>query len=443
MPLSSETRFSDRFHPEAPRARESRSETRRDRDRILYSSCFKRLADVTQVVAANNAHVFHNRLTHSLQVAQVGRSIAERLLGDPPQRSLTRELGGLDADAVEAACLAHDLGHPPFGHTSEEELNRLAAKHGLRDGFEGNPQSFRVLNRLAFRSPDYPGLNLTRATLAGILKYPWPRAKSGQRSKKWGAYLSEAEELAWAREPLSAGDTRRTPEAEIMDWADDVTYSVHDVEDFYRAGLIPLHLLSARTDERERKKFLDDLFRRRRADPGVWQRYSRADLENAFIRRVILFDIDRPYSGDREDRSKLRRFSGRCIDDFVHAIRLRKPRGRSGSCVEIDPGREKEVAVLKELTWHYVINDPSTAAQQEGQRRVIRGLFECFREAARRGRFSVFPVFHQELLRGASPREATRVVVDLISGMTERQATAMYQRLAGASLPVGFDRILE
>jgi dGTPase len=434
---------SRRVHDGDLRKGESRSETRRDRDRIIYSSAFKRLTDVTQVVAANNAHVFHNRLTHSLQVAQVGRSIAERLLKDPAQRRIADAIGGPDPDAVDAACLAHDLGHPPFGHTAEEELNSLAKEYGLPEGFEGNAQSFRVVNRLAFRSPDYLGLNLTRATLAGILKYPWVRGRSGNRSRKWGAYQSERKYLTWARRPASPADERKTPEAEIMDWADDITYSVHDVEDFYRAGRIPLHLLSRRGEERERKKFLDDVFARRRNWPGVWRRYTRRELEQAFLNRIILFDIDRPYSGNKEDRSRLRRFAGRSIDDFVRAAELRNPRGRSGPCLEPDPGREKEVAMLKELTWHYVINDPSMASQQEGQRRVIRGLFDCFHDAALRGRLAIFPVFYQELLQNARRRDIARIVVDLIAGMTERQATAMYQRVMGA-LPVpSFDRILD
>ena len=230
----------ERYFKETPGKPETRSETRRDRDRLIYSSAFKRLADVTQVVAANNAHVFHNRLTHSLQVAQVGRSITERLLEDAKQGKIDADKGDLDPDAVEAACLAHDLGHPPFGHTAEEELKELAKQYGLEDGFEGNAQSFRVVTRLAFRSPDYRGLNLTRVSLRGVLKYPWCRQGSGYKSKKWGAYDSEEDELGWAKKPRASSDDRRAVEAEIMDWADDVTYSVHDVEDFYRAGLIPL-----------------------------------------------------------------------------------------------------------------------------------------------------------------------------------------------------------
>ena len=142
-----------------------------DRDRILYSSAFRRLAQVTQVVTAQEGHVFHNRLTHSLKVAQVARRLTESLVTQQPE--IAEKLGGIEPDVVEAAALAHDLGHPPFGHIAEEELDECAVRHDLKDGFEGNAQSFRILTKLAIHRIDYCGLNLTRATLNGVLKYPW------------------------------------------------------------------------------------------------------------------------------------------------------------------------------------------------------------------------------------------------------------------------------
>jgi dGTPase len=145
-----------------------RTRAQRDRDRLLYSSALRRLAEVTQVVSPGSGFVFHNRLTHTLQVAQVGRRLAERLTRLQPKEVAASE--GLDPDVVEAACLAHDLGHPPFGHIAEEVLNEEAK---LAGGFEGNAQSFRIVTKLAFRSQKYGGLDLSRASLAAILKYPW------------------------------------------------------------------------------------------------------------------------------------------------------------------------------------------------------------------------------------------------------------------------------
>jgi dGTPase len=182
------TARTQRLHDNTPNSSgDYRTAAQRDRDRILYSSSFRRLAEVTQVVAANSGYVFHNRLTHSLQVAQVGRRIAENLNKRQPE---TRDY--IDPDVVEAACLAHDLGHPPFGHIAEQILNQRTKKFG---GFEGNAQSFRIVTKLASRSPDYGGLDLTAATLAAILKYPWLRGRNAAKPSKWGAYSSEARDF--------------------------------------------------------------------------------------------------------------------------------------------------------------------------------------------------------------------------------------------------------
>ncbi len=218
-----------RLDRRVPEERDQRLEPQRDRDRVLYSSAFRRLAGVTQVVAADEGDFYHNRLTHTIKVAQVARRVAEHLVN-------TAHAGAfIDPDVCEAAALAHDLGHPPFGHVGEMTLDECVVGQGLADGFEGNAQSFRIVTRLALRRPDFPGLNLTRATLAAILKYPWLRQERGsdqKRHAKYGAYSTEADVLAWARELAPSGSLQRGVEAEIMDWADDVTYAVHDIEDF-------------------------------------------------------------------------------------------------------------------------------------------------------------------------------------------------------------------
>src|SRR5271170_455642 len=158
-----------RLISEKVRDGDDRTEFQRDRDSILYSSALQRLSTTTQVVSGEQGRVFHNRLTHSLQVAQVGRRLAEKLkLKQPDLATLYR----LNEDVVEAACLAHDLGHPPFGHLAETALNKLARKSRGIQGFEGNAQSFRIVTVLAFRSEKFEGLNLTRQTLRAILKYP-------------------------------------------------------------------------------------------------------------------------------------------------------------------------------------------------------------------------------------------------------------------------------
>jgi dGTPase len=203
------------------------------------------LDGVTQIVRAGEADVFHNRLTHSIKVAQVGRRLAEHCIRRQPQAT---EFHGLDNEVVEAACLAHDLGHPPFGHIGEATLDEILTcedAHGRcldPEGYEGNAQSFRIVTKLALRFPQCEGLDLTRATLCALLKYPWARDTSSEgekagKSKKWGYYKSEQADFDFCREGVELD--MRSLEAELMDWADDIAYSVHDLEDFHRCNFIP------------------------------------------------------------------------------------------------------------------------------------------------------------------------------------------------------------
>lgn len=399
-----------------------RTPAQRDKDRILYTSAFRRLAEVTQVASPTDAHVFHNRLTHSLQVGQVGRGLAQRLRGNEQECEL---VGGVDPDTVEAACFAHDLGHPPFGHTAEEALNKLVG--AAAGGFEGNAQSFRIVTKLAFKSTKKPGLDLTAATLAAVLKYPWFRAENPHKPLKWGAYASESDEFDFARGLQSPGKFNRSPEAALMDWADDVTYSVHDVEDFFRAGKIPMHLLARASENRERQRFFDDVYRRRARDKNF---PKRPILEEAFVDILgIFWRIYEPYAGTREHRSHLRYFTAQLIHRYVNGVAL-DTKKRS---VAINAQYEKEVAILKELTWTYVIEAPALALQREGQRRIIKTLFETYYEASEmESRWSIFPQYYRDQLEKSSTANARkRIVADLIAGMTESQAIEEYRQVTG------------
>jgi dGTPase len=418
--------------PKAYEEGESRTPAQRDRDRILYTSAFRRLAEVTQVASPGHSQVFHNRLTHSLQVAQVGRSIAQKL-----QAGFRKEvdaIGGIDPDVVEAACLAHDIGHPPFGHTAEKVLRTRAG----RAGFEGNAQSFRVVTKLAFKSEEYPGLDLTRATLAAILKYPWMKGQNPKYPDKWGAYQSEREDFRLARTVSPRERFKRTAEAELMNWADDVTYSVHDIEDFYRAGLIPMHLLARirldkktkrfRLEGTEVRNFFDDVFARHAGERDF---FKRDELEQAFA--GVLWpnwSIDEPYSGTKDQRSKLRYFTAQLIHRYVNCVKV----SRATKSISIDREFEKEVVALKELTWTYVIEAPALATQQEGQRTVINRLFDVYSAAARsKKKWGLFPHYYRQMLKKSRSRaDRTRLVVDLIAGMTEPQAIATYRKFTGA-----------
>jgi dGTPase len=413
----------DRFHPDSPP--DNRTDGQRDRDRILYTSSFRRLAGVTQVVSAHEGHVFHNRLTHSLEVAQLARRAAEKLLRE--QTKVARSLGGVDPDIAEAAALAHDLGHPPFGHIAEEELDRLLVQDDIEDGFNGNAQSFRIVTRLALRRSFHPGLNLTRATLNGVLKYPWLRCAGGEQSEKWGSYESDREVFDWVRQGLS--EKVRSVEAELMDWADDVTYAVHDIEDFYRAGRIPIDRL--KNDQRERGRFLAFACSRYQGKELKWDLVGEG-----FSELVTSIPLSEPYSSSRHLRAVLRSVTGVLIGRYINAIELREPTRKNCCPLEFDPVLKAEVWMWKQLTWYYVIGKPSLATQQHGLRRVISCLYEILRDAARSRNFSIFPTGFREALENSDvdwERDCRRIVADLIAGMSEREAIVLHNRLTGAA----------
>jgi dGTPase len=403
---------------------DDRTPAQRDRDRVLYSSAFRRLAEVTQVVSPLGGHLVHNRLTHSLRVAQVGRRLAEKLIKRIPEST-----SALDPDVVECACLAHDIGHPPFGHCSEEKLNDLAKDFG---GFEGNAQSFRILTELAFRSEDYRGLDLTRASLAAVLKYPWLRGENASYPKKWGAYESERRDFGFALE-VAPGANARTLEAELMDWADDVTYAVHDIEDFYRAGRVPLNLLAKVRDPRERQRFFANVFERRKGKPSFAN--NQDALKEAFTDVMLLFPIEDAYTGERSHRAALRSFTGNLIGRYINAISLTKTNGVWG--VTRDTNLEMEVTMFKELIWTYIIEAPSLATQQHGQRKIVEDLFDIYAEAASKEEtWALFPDYYRERLEvcGSDIGKMNRVCIDLIASLTEGQAIAMHGRLSGNHL---------
>lgn len=424
------SRFERRHDKKPNPLGDDRAAAQRDRDRVLYSSSFRRLAEVTQVVSADSGYVFHNRLTHSLQVAQVGRRLAEKLVKRfPDSKSF------IDPDVVEAACMAHDLGHPPFGHAAEKTLNALTESIG---GFEGNAQSFRIVTRLASRSPSYPGLDLTRATLAATLKYPWLRGANPRNRKKWGAYPSEREDFDFAS-GLLPNPNQPTIEARLMDWADDITYSVHDLEDFFRAGRIPLHLLG-RADSPEQQAFFDNVFERRIDDVEF---ESKDQIKEVFTQLLTIFPLTAAYNGSALHRSALRYFTGFLIGRYINAARIENL--EIGPKLVIDEALQVEVKMLKELTWTYVIEGSSLAAQQHGQKKIVAELYKIYSDSALDPKnWAIFPMYYREKLQSNQDNlvELQRIPLDLIASMTENQAIAMYHRLTGGRGDSGLHDIL-
>lgn len=418
-----------------------------DRDRILYSAAFQRLAYVTQVTAPESGLTFHNRLSHSLKVAQVGRRNAERLKALAAAGQFTGAAKALamsiDEDAVEASCLAHDLGHPPFGHIAEEVLQHKAAEMQIHDRFEGNAQSFRVVTRHAQRASG-SGLHLTRQTLDGLLKYPWAHRNQdpdnhGKRERKWGFYEEDRDAFEWVRNRAPKESANELPskciEAAVMEWADDLTYAVHDVEDFYRAGLVPLDRLGvADSDE---MKHLEDLLRRVDAEePGSLDEPVDDIVRTA---QTLLPDLvpSSPFRNTREDRREMKKMSSRLITDYLSAFRLENGEHSDEVRLAIDPACSLQVATLKALVRVYVIRRPGLAVVQHGQKRVVADLFDFYLDASKEegGDRRLFPPAARTLLEKEPDRleQRVRIVIDLIAGLTEDSAIQLHRRLMGGS----------
>lgn len=351
--------------------------------------------------------------------------MAEKCRDDTP--NLAKDLG-VEPEVVEAACLAHDLGHPPFGHVGEKALDGLVTRdgNGDRDGFEGNAQSFRTLTRLGIRFDDCDGLNLTRATLCATLKYPWLRDASVPKKKeKWGAFRADQDDFWFAR--LGEGDKEeQSAEAALMDWADDIAYSVHDLEDFHRCGAIPWNHIFDPDNEA-------DLVRRTQSNWFEAPRNAEALLTDAlrrirdFIRYQYSDIVKMPYEGTSNQRRQLRQLTSFFIGRYVQATKLDadEPNGLS-----IREDEQLEVRVLKQITREYVITKPALIAQQVGQKKILEDLFEAIRSDSPGAPPRFLPA-RLRYLYEFKDQTSERVAADCICSLTENECVGLHHRLTG------------
>ncbi len=394
-----------RFVAEAAK-RVDRTAFARDRARILHSSALRRLAAKTQVMQAGTADFPRTRLTHTLEVAQIGRELGASL--------------GCDPDLVEVGCLAHDLGHPPFGHNGESELNRLAADIG---GFEGNAQTLRVLTRLESKTFDAAGrsvgLNLTRAALDAAVKYPWGQDVNAH---KFGFYEDDEPMFRWIRE--GAVDARKCFEAQVMDWADDVAYSVHDVEDAVFSGHLDLTTVAAAA---ERQPLLELCEREYAQGTAV------TDLAAALDRLVALPYWPPVFDGSQPSLAALKNLTSRLIGRFCDAAHTstRAEFGtdrltRYGANLLIPDDIRAEVAVLKSMAALYVMQRAGAFAVYEEQRRIVRDLVGRLTEAAPD---ALEPWLRPQWLTAADAGARMRVVIDQVASLTDISVRAWHARL--------------
>jgi dGTPase len=388
---------------------------------------------VTQVVGPLEGHIFHNRLTHTIEVAQIARRLAERLRELDPNG--VAGFGGIDPDIVEAAAFAHDLGHPPFGHIAEYTLNQLAIDNGAPDGFEGNAQSFRIVTRLAAHRTGYKGLNLTRATLNAVVKYPWFCGEGPpDKSDKFGAYRSEKDDFTHARE--GSKGQRQSLEAAIMDHADAIAYSVHDLDDFFRAGLIPLETV------RRNLKTEIEAFKKYSKVPADQIDRNRDAIDKMFWWQME--EIRARYGGTYSERVRMRSLNSSLINLFVTTVKLGSP-DTTGSPLEISEDIYVPMKFLQNLVWRYVITNPLLATQQAGQQHTVSSLFSIYQQAIKAGKKDgermIPPAYREsfdEVLaipkKGKRRKEAeTRLAIDIVASLGDLQATTLFRRLTGVS----------
>ncbi|MGO1317323.1 MAG: deoxyguanosinetriphosphate triphosphohydrolase [Cellulomonadaceae bacterium] len=400
----------ERWAIEPPKSK-ARTAFERDRARIVHSSALRRLGAKTQVLGPATDDFVRTRLTHTLEVAQVGRELGKQL--------------GCDPDVVDTACLAHDLGHPPFGHNGERALAEVARGIG---GFEGNAQTLRLLTRLEPKVVTTDGravgLNLTRASLDASVKYPWGlwQGPNGRLTHKFGVYPDDRPVFDWLRAGAPAGV--KCVEAQVMDLADDISYSVHDVEDAIVGGRFDLGLMG---QDAERARVIDAV--------QTWygDRFDARELDAAMRRLddaglwVHAFDGSRRALADLKDTTS--ELIGRFCKAAHRATRLEHGEGpltRYSASLVVPADTLAEILVLKGVAVAYVMAPREHEPLYVRQRQIIKDLVEVLLE---RAPLVLETPFAGDCIVAEDDDARLRVVVDQVASLTDVSAAQWHAHL--------------
>jgi dGTPase len=404
----------ERFLVEDGSGRSARTEFARDRARVTHSSALRRLGAKTQVLQPGTNDFARTRLTHSLEVAQVGREMAVEF--------------GIDPDIVDTACLAHDLGHPPFGHNGEKGLNEWAKDFG---GFEGNAQTLRLLTRIEQKVYSKEGvafgLNLTRASLDASCKYPWTREFAVQdsgadRSIKFGVYEDDVPVFEWLR--IGAKDRVKCFEAQIMDFSDDVAYSVHDFEDAVVEGFIKLEELKGSSQEAAIVKEIE------RWNGGNISTDNLADaLDRLQANRYWL----QSYSGTPREAGQLKNLTSSVIGSFVSRTTEATFQANADSLfaryagdVVVPIEVQAEIAIFKGLASYFLMSLDERVGYYEDQRTLLKELADVL--LASNGEY-LDGYSKEAWSKAKSDTDKHRVIVDQIAVLTDAAASKMHEAL--------------
>ena len=407
----------ERFLPEERKHATRRGEFARDRARVVHSSALRRLGAKTQVLSPSGGDFARTRLTHSLEVAQIGREMAIDL--------------GVNADVVDMACLAHDLGHPPFGHNGEKALNEWAAKIG---GFEGNAQTLRLLTRIEPKvftdSGKSLGLNLTRASLDATCKYPWSRAAGvedlgADQSLKFGVYEDDLEVYSWMR--IGAPERTKCIEAQIMDFADDVAYSVHDFEDAIVSGFVDLAVLN---DPAAESEILQKV--------SQWNggKHTFSELSDALARLREVKHWIKTYAPTSDTHGHLKNLTSDLIGRFVSATISAvvdtsdlESMSRYGSTLIVPSDIAAEISVLKGVVSAFLMTIESRQPYYEWQRGLLIELADAV--LAENGKH-LDPYCSSAWREARDEAQQRRVVVDQVASLTDQSAITLHHKLVAS-----------
>lgn len=406
----------ERWVGEAPKSGR-RTPFERDRARLIHSSALRRLGAKSQILVAGTDDFARTRLTHTLEVAQIGRQIAQML--------------GCDPDVVDCACLAHDLGHPPFGHNGERALAALAKDIG---GFEGNAQTFRLLTRLEpkiFRTNGRSaGVNLTRACLDASVKYPWGYARAdahpkGERSRKFGVYPDDTDVFRWLKQ--GAPDETVPLEGQVMDLADDIAYSVHDFEDAVAIGAADLGDLA-------RTAVVDAIVREIIAWYGP--QWNPDELVRAFGRLRAIDAFPQTFDGSRRALAQLKNITSMLIGRFALSVEaaMRAIHGpgaltRYAGALAVPDATRYEILVLKGIAVHYLMEPRDHSPMQEDEQRIVTDLVEVIMNDRSTPPFALERVFWEDWMDAADDGARLRVAIDQVASLTDASAMTMHTLL--------------